>query len=253
MSALQRLTSPIFAPDEQITSGTPRAAWVLNILTVLAVVGFAVGLYMGLVYAGMDTLQGNVQRIFYFHVATFSGGFIAFGTAVVGGILYLVTRNPRWDRLSLSGIEVGFFLSLITLVTGMVWARPIWNTWWTWDPRLTLMMIMMLTYAAYFMLRSAFENGDKKRRMASVYAILAFITVIMTLVIIRVRPDTIHPAVIGSSPVNAEGGFSMTDTMTTALGINSFIFSCLITPALIWWRIRLERLHEQANHLRAQL
>jgi heme exporter protein C len=222
-------------------------------LTLAAIVGLAVGTYFGLVYAGTDALQGNVQRIFYFHVATFGGAFIAFATAVVGGIAYLVRRNLMWDRLSLAGVEVGFFLSLITLFTGMVWARPIWNTWWTWDPRLTLMVVMMLTYAAYFMLRSAFEDGDKKRRLASVYGILAFITVLMVLVIIRVRPDTIHPAVIGSSPVNAEGGFSMTDSMRSALGINSFIWSCLITPALIWWRVRLERLHERAHELRAGL
>jgi heme exporter protein C len=254
MGVLQRMSAPLFTPAEKVKRGTtPLAMWALLALSLLAVVGLVVGAWYGLVYAGADTLQGNVQRIFYFHVATFSGAFIAFGLAVVGGIAYLRTRSALWDRISLAGVEVGFFTALITLLTGMVWARPIWNTWWTWDPRLTLMMIMMLTYAAYFMLRSAFDNNDQKRRLAAVYSVLAFITVILTLVIIRVRPDTIHPAVIGSSPVNAEGGFAMTDTMRTALSVNSIVWSCFIVPALMWWRIRLERLHDRAQYLRSQL
>jgi heme exporter protein C len=171
----------------------------------------------------------------------------------VGGILYLRTRNPKWDILALAGVEVGFTLSLINLVTGMIWARPIWNTWWTWDPRLTSAAIMVLTYAAYLMLRNAIENPEQRRRFASVYGILAITTVIATLIIIRIRPDTIHPAVIGQSPQNAQGGFNMSDSMRTTLGINSFIWSVLVPATLIWYRIRLENLAERVNAMKAEL
>jgi heme exporter protein C len=236
--------------DSAVQARETRSTTLLKLLTVLTVFGFAVGTYLALVYAGTDVDQGNVQRIFYFHVSAFSGAAIAFAGAVVGGIAYLARREAKWDKLSVAGVEVGFSLSLITLFTGMVWARPIWNTWWTWDPRLTSAAIMVLTYAAYLMLRGAIENPDKRRSLASVYGILAFASVIFTFVIIRIRPDTIHPAVIGASPQNSEGGFHMTSAMVTTLAVNSIIWCCLITPTLMWWRIRLESLAERAEQLR---
>lgn len=234
-------------------SGVSPVPTLLRLLTLLAVAGIAVGAYFGLVYAATDTLQGNVQRIFYFHVSAFSAAAVGFALAVFSGIMYLIKRDVKWDRLAVAGIEAGLFLSLITLITGMVWARPIWNTWWTWDPRLTSAAIMCLTYAAYLMLRSAIDSPDKRRAIAAVYGILAFGTVAFTFIIIRVRPDTIHPTVIGSSPVNAEGGFSMTDTMKAALGVNSAIWCCLIAPALIWWRLRLEKAYARIDQMRAEV
>ncbi|MFN8530534.1 MAG: cytochrome c biogenesis protein CcsA [Anaerolineae bacterium] len=253
MNISQRLHLPHSgAADSTSAEKNSLTTLALRLLSLAAFAGLLFGLYFGLFVAGTDTMQGHVQHIFYFHVAAFSGGAVAFFGAVVGGIVYLRTRKARWDMLALAGVEVGFFLSLITLFTGMVWARPIWNTWWTWDPRLTSTAIMVLTYAAYLMLRGAIENPDKKRAMAAVYGILAFGTVVFTYAIIRIRPDTIHPTVIGSSPSNAEGGFAMTDSMKAALGINSAIWCCFITPALVWWRIRLENLHEKSDQLRIE-
>jgi heme exporter protein C len=254
MNLVQRL-STLYPAAGETTSTTiedSHAPLALRLLTAAAVAGFAVAAYFALIYAGMDTVQGNVQRIFYFHVAAFSGGACAFFTTLIAGIAYLRTRNTFWDKLALAGVEIGFSLSLITLFTGMVWARPIWNTWWTWDPRLTSAAIMVLTYAAYLMLRSGIENPDKRRSLAAVYGILAFGTVILTYAIIRIRPDTIHPTVIGASPQNAEGGFSMTSAMKAALGVNSAVWCMLITPALMWWRVRLENLVERAERLRIE-
>lgn len=254
MNISHPLPTPAAAPSLVSRSPSlPGTPFLLRILTLLAVGGLLVSAYYALVYAGTDQLQGNVQRIFYFHVAAFSGASIAFLVTVIAGIAYLRTRRVAWDRVALAGVEVGLSLSLITLVTGMVWARPIWNTWWTWDPRLTSAAIMVLVYAAYLMLRGALENPDKRRALASVYGILAFSTVIFTFAIIRIRPDTIHPAVIGASPQNAEGGFSMTDSMKSALGVASIVWCCFIAPTLMWWRIRLERMVETAEELRTQI
>ena len=251
MNLAQRLH---LAPADAASSiNTNRRDQILRILTLLAVGGFAVSVYFALVFAGTDVTQGNVQRIFYFHVSAFSAASVSLFMAVVGGVAYLRTRNPGWDRLSLAGVEVGLSLAMITLITGMVWARPTWNTWWTWDPRLTATAIMALTYAAYLMLRGAIENPDKRRLMAAVYGILAFGMVIVTFMIIRIRPDTIHPTVIGSSPQNAQGGFSMAQSMSTTLGVSSIVWCCFIAPALVWWRIRLESLYERANQLRVDL
>ena len=225
----------------------------LTILTGLTVVSLIIGLLLALVIVGRDADQGDVQRLFYIHMPSFFGAFFAFGAAVIGGIGYLRTRNLKWDVLAVSGIEVGLALSLVNLLTGAIWARPIWNTWWTWDPRLTSAAVMCLTYAAYLMLRNALENPNQRRRFAAVYGILAFATVIYTLVIIRIRPDTIHPTVIGASPTNAEGTFEATVSTAVALVPNLFIWGILIPWTLIWHRIRLQNLIERVAVRRAQL
>jgi heme exporter protein C len=237
----------------QAQSTGERRPALLMVITIIAVAGVAAGLVMSLAYAGMDVFQGDVQRLFYVHVSSFAGAFVAFGAAVVGGVLYLWKRALKWDRLALAGIEAGFALSLVNLFTGMVWARPIWNTWWTWDPRLTSAAIMVLTYAAYFMLRAGIENPDTRRRLSSVYGILAFSTVIVTFIIIRIRPDTIHPAVIGPSPQNAEGEFELSSSMLATLGFTMVVWSVFVPWALIWWRMRMETLSERVDALRARL
>jgi heme exporter protein C len=141
----------------------------------------------------------------------------------------------------------------MNLITGMVWARPIWNTWWTWDPRLTSDAIMCLTYAAYLMLRNGIENPDTSRRFASVYGILAFSTAIITLMITRIRPDTIHPVVIGANPESAQGAFGLTASISTVMSYNMVVWSVLVPWALVWWRIRLENLNQRVQALRARL
>lgn len=240
---------PLNADTPPHASARTRLLWALTFVTLISL---AVGLFTALVTAGTDSEQGHVQRIFYVHVSAFAGAFVALGVTVFAGLIYLRTRNPKWDTLALAGVEVGFALSLVNLITGSIWARPIWNTWWTWDPRLTSAAIMVLTYAAYLMLRSGIENPDTRRRFASVYGILAYSTVIITLIIIRIRPDTIHPAVIGASPQNAEGGFGLTPSMITAMTVNMVVWSVFIPLTLMWWRIRIENLAERVHAARVR-
>lgn len=228
----------------------PRTLW---ILTVCTIAGMAITLFLGLVYVGTDVTQGEVQRLFYVHMPSFFGAFTAFGATVLGGILYLTRRDVKWDSLAVAGVEVGLGLSVITLVTGSVWARPIWNTWWTWDPRLTSAAIMVLTYAAYLMLRSGIENADTRRRFASVYGIVAFTTVILTLVIIRIRPDTIHPVVVGASPQNAQGTFEATTGVVIALLPALAFYATLLPITLMWWRIRLQNFADAVEERKLQV
>jgi len=225
----------------------------LRILTIVTGLGFVITLYLALVQVGTDIQQGDVQRLFYIHMPVFFGAFTAYGTTVLAGLQFLRTRAAKWDRLAVAGVEVGLALSLINLVTGSIWARPIWNTWWTWDPRLTSAAIMVLTYAAYLMLRAGIDNPETRRRFASVYGIIAFSTVILTLIIIRIRPDTIHPAVVGASPQNAQGTFDATPGVIMAL-IPALLFYSTILPAtLMWYRVRLENKLDAVNHKKLQL
>lgn len=255
MSALSNPSNPtsdFYGNAERPAAKVKRRTGLLRTLTLITIVSFVIVTYMVLFVAGQDALQGDVQRLFYFHMPSFFGAFVAFSATVVGGIQYLRTRNIKWDALAVAGVEVGLAMSIITLVTGSIWARPIWNTWWTWDPRLTSAAVMGLTYAAYLMLRSGIENPESRRRFMSVYGILAISTVIFTLVVIRIRPDTIHPAVIGPSPANAEGGFEMAGSMGAALITNLVFWSLLLTPLLMWWRIRLENAIEHVNQRKAE-
>ncbi|GAB4315419.1 MAG: cytochrome c biogenesis protein CcsA [Phototrophicales bacterium] len=225
----------------------------LHILTGITIISVVFGLYLAFGYARTDLEQGEIQRIFYIHMPSFFGAFTAFTGTVIGGVMYLRTRHVKWDSLAVAGVEVGLMLALLNLATGAIWARPIWNTWWTWDPRLTSAAVMALTYLAYLMLRNGIENADKRRLFASVYGIVAITTVILTLMIIRIVPDTIHPAVIGPSPQNAEGVFEATPRVAAALLPNLLIWSTLVPITLMWWRIRLENKAEHVQKLRIEL
>ncbi len=227
-----------------------RALPVLTAVTALAV---ALGFVLAFVVVGPDAVQGNVQRLFYIHMPSFFGAFFAFGATVLGGVMYLRTRATKWDTLALAGVEVGLALSLVNLATGAIWARPIWNTWWTWDPRLTSAAVMALTYATYLMLRAGIENPDARRRFASVYGIIAISTVILTLVIIRIVPETIHPVVVGPSPTNAQGTFEGDAGTALALLPNLFIWGVLVPMTLMWHRIRLQNFYDHVQARKAKI
>lgn len=230
-----------------MTASTGRRLQILKIYTGLAAIGIVIGLYLALAYVGTDVYQGQVQRLFYIHFPSYFGAFVAFSATVIGGVVYLATRHAQWDTLAASAVEIGFALSLVNLVLGSIWARPTWNTWWTGDPRMMTSAIMMLICLAYLLVRLGIEDLKWRRLVASVLGIVLMGAMVVTLFVTRIRADTIHPVVIGSSPQNAQGGFSMTDTMTLTLMVNLFVWGFLITPVLIWWRIRLENIAVQVE------
>ena len=233
-----------------VMSTARRTGW-LWAMTAASAGGFALGLYMMLAVAGTDALQGDVQRLFYFHLSSFTGAFLAFVVGVAGGAAYLVTRAAKWDRLSLSAVEVGFALALMNVLLGSIWARPTWNTWWTaQDPRMVSSAIMMLTCAAYLMLRQSIENPDRRRTFAALLVMVLLGTALATALITRFRGDTIHPVVIGASPQNRSAGVEMAGSMTLTLVVNLIAWTFLMTPALIGWRLRLENLREQISRSR---
>ena len=224
--------------------------WLLRILTAVTGLGFAATLVLGLFVVGTDIQQGEIQRIFYLHMPAFFGAFSAFSATVVGGVMYLWRKSDAWDRIALAGVEIGLAFALINLLTGSIWARPIWNTWWTWDPRLTSAAVMCLTYAAYLMLRAGIEDAGRRRAFMSVYGIFAFVSVLITLFIIRIVPETIHPVIVGASPQNAQGSFEATGGVALALVPSLLLWLTLMPITLMWHRVRLERRLEAANLLK---
>jgi heme exporter protein C len=218
-------------------------------LTALTIIGVGFGLMLALTFARTDAIQGDVQRIFYLHMAAFPGALLAFGLTALGSLFYLLTRQARWDTLAHAGVEVGLVLATINLFTGMIWSRPIWNTWWTWEPRLTWEAIMILTYAAYLMFHQSIENIETRRRFASIYGLLAITTAVMTLVIVRLRTDTLFPPAAAQDFLGRALDLSSRASLT--LDVNLLVWGVLMPVTLIWHRIRLENLREQVEMLKA--
>ncbi len=235
---------------------SPGRTRFLNMLTVATAISMALALGLALFYASTDQVQGDVQRIFYVHVSAFTGGATAFFVTVIAGIAYLRTRAPKWDRLAVASVEIGLPLVTVTLLTGMIWAKPIWNTWWTSDdPRLNSMAVMWLLYAAYLTLRGAVENPERRMRYAAIYGILAFVSVIYVFFVIRFRTDTLHPVVFGPSPVEstAKGTFGVKDPrLVLTISVGSIAWM-LLAFTLMWHRLRMENTAEHVRVLKARV
>lgn len=223
----------------------PRLLSTLDAITATLFVA-AVG--MVFFYAPTEAVMGNVQRVFYFHVATAWVGMLGFLVSAAAGVIYLVKGERTWDIVGLAAVEISVVFLLIAIVSGSIWARPAWGTWWTWDPRLTTATVMELVYAAYLMLRAGIEDPDRRARFGAVYAIVAFVSVPLTFISIRIW-RTIHPVVIGGSDPSAEGGFSMTPKMLQTFLFSLFVFSVLFVD-LIWHRIRIGKLADRVEQLR---
>lgn len=223
----------------------------LKILTVVTVLMLAAATLMVILYAPLEAVMGQVQKVFYFHVASGWTGMLGFFVAFVAGIVYLITHKRIWDIVGVAGVEIGLVFMLICIITGSIWARPIWNTWWTWDPRLTTATIMELVYAAYLMLRQGVEDPDRRARFGAVYAIIGFLSVPLTFFSIRIF-RTIHPVVIGGGDSDATGSFDMTAKMLQTFMFSLATFSVLFVT-LLWHRIRMGKFADQLEQLKMKL
>ncbi len=128
-------------------------------------------------YAPVERTMGIVQKIFYYHVPSAWVAFLAFGVVFVCSIMYLTSKDKKWDLYAKSSVEIGVLFALIVLITGPIWARPIWGVWWTWEPRLTTTLILFLIYVAYLLLRIFSGNTDRTAKFAAVLGIVGFIDV----------------------------------------------------------------------------
>ncbi len=152
--------------------------WALRVaaLGLLAALMIA-NLYLIFIWAPTDAILGEVQRIFYFHVPIAWVAFLSFFIVFVSSIMYLWKRSLHWDALAHSAAEIGVVFATLILITGIIWARPVWGVWWTWEPRLTTSLILWLIYVAYLMLRSYAPSRSQGATFAAVLGIVGFIDV----------------------------------------------------------------------------
>ena len=225
----------------------PRTLSILDGIT-----GILIFVATGLVffYAPVEVMMGAVQKVFYFHVATAWVGMLGFLVAAIAGIVYLRKGDLDWDIVGFSAVEISLIFFLTAIILGSIWARPVWNTWWTWEPRLTTAAIVELIYAAYLLLRQGVDEPERKARFSAIYAIFGFISVPITFLSIRLV-RTIHPVVIGTTEAASQGGFNMDSPMKFTFFFSLAAFSVFFAD-LLWHRIRLGKLQAEVEKKRIE-
>jgi heme exporter protein C len=200
-------------------------------MRILIGVGFLLmmaSLYMIFIYVPNEANMGAVQRIFYFHVPLAWLAFVAFFIVFVCSMGYLRTRNPRWDRVASSSAEVGIIFTTLFLISGSIWAKPIWGVWWTWEPRLTSALVLWLIYIAYLLIRSYVSNKEQGARFSAVVGIVGFLDVPIVALAISLWPTNHPPALV------FEGGLapSMLATLLVSIAAFSVLFTILLFQKL---------------------
>jgi heme exporter protein C len=180
-------------------------------------------LFMVFDYVPPEAEQGIVQLIFYFHVPLAWVAFASFGLVAIAGIFYLWLGDQLWDDLGYAAAESGMVFCTLMIVSGSIWARPIWSTWWTWDSRLTTTFILWLMYVGYLMLRASAGDTPQVARFAAVLGIVAALDVPIVIASVRLW-RTIHPAVL----VTRQGGHGLEDPrMVATLLVSLAAFTAL--------------------------
>jgi heme exporter protein C len=199
------------------------------ILAVLTAAFLGYGFYEALWVAPTDQIQGDVYRIIYYHVPSAWTAFVFLAVNFVASIVYLVRRNLKADAVAVSAAEVGLVFCTVVLVTGPIWARPVWGIWWTWDWRLTSTLVMWLIYISYLVLRR-FSSGGQTAVLAAALAIFGGLDIPLVYFSIWFF-RTQHP-----QPVIGDGG-SIDPSMLHVWLINWGAFLCY-GALVFWWRYR---------------
>ncbi len=181
-------------------------------------------------YAPVEQTMGLVQKIFYLHMPLAWWALVCFFTVFAASIGYLLQRRPAYDILAGAAAELGVVFSGLALLTGSLWARAAWNTWWTWDPRLSTTLIMWFIYAAYLILRGSELGGERRRTLCAVLGIVAFLDVPLVFLSARLW-RSIHPAVLAS----AEGGLEPEMLTTVLVGLGAW---GVFVVTIVWLRWR---------------
>jgi len=230
----------------QTASGTGRG-W-SSYLAVLGGLLMLVDLYLVFMVAPTDAVLGHVQRVFYFHVPIAIMSFLAFFGVFIASIGFLVKRNRRWDSVAHASAEVGVVFVTLALLSGVIWARPVWGVWWTWEPRLTTTLILWLIYVAYLMLRSYAPNKAQGALYAAAVGIVGFVDVPIVYYSVQWW-RSIHPApVVG--PL-AEAG-ALEPVMLWVL-LFSFLTFLVLFLYLVAERVSLRNAEDRLTDLRFRL
>jgi heme exporter protein C len=209
-----------------------------RVLAWLAGAALMASAILSLVASPPDADQGDLVRLMYIHVPAAWVAYMAFGVVFAGSVAYLVTKRSRWDRIAAASAEIGVLFTALTIVLGSIWAKPVWGTWWTWDPRLTTTAILLLIYVGYLAIRRLPDNPARRARWAAVVGIVGFVDVPIVHLSVRWW-RSLHQA-----PARLLGIPDVTAMMGAALGIGFLAFT-LVYLYLLTVRLRVGRLEER--------
>lgn len=184
-------------------------------------------------YAPVEAQMGVVQKIVYVHVPSATVTLMAFGLTFAASIAFLTTRQWVWDAIAASSCELGLVFATVVMVTGPLWARSAWNTWWTWEPRLTTFLILWILYAGYHVVRSSIRSSSK-RTVSSILGIVLFVNLPVVWMSIQWWRGSLHPRNV-----------TMTGEMRTTLLLSMAAWMVFFAAALLT-RLRLEWIREEA-------
>lgn len=203
--------------------------------------------YAALYIAPEEATMHEIQRIFYFHVSAWVATFTAFTIVFISNIAYLTTRGQRWDNLGVSAAEVGIACCSIGLITGPLWAKPVWGIWWTWDARLTTTFIMWVMYICYLMLRGLLEDPRHRATLSSVFGIFAFLDVPLVYMSNRLW-RTQHP-----QPVFFGGPNSGINPVMAKVFLLCMVAVLVVMIPVLVDRYRIESMRREVEELRQEI
>ena len=205
----------------------------------LALASIIASAAMSLLVAPPDAEQGNVQRLMYVHVPSAWLAYLAFAVVFVSSLGYLISRRIRWDRLAAASAEVGVLFTALTIALGALWGKPVWGTWWTWDPRLTTTAVLLLIYAGYLAVRRLPDSPARRARWSAVVGVVGFLDVpVVHLSVVWWRSLHQEPTVVRL------GGPTIAPVMLAALLVAVFAFTVLYLY-LVTFRMRVGRLEDR--------
>ena len=232
-------------PGEYVS---PRQGWRLaprSVLGIVAAILLIVDLYLIFAVAPTDANLGNVQRALYIHVPIAIISLLAFIVVFIGSVMYLRKRNGRWDNMAVAAGEVGFVFVSLALITGILWAKPVWNVWWTWEPRLTLTLVLWLIYVGYLMVRAFTPDRSRAAVFSAVVGIIGSVDAFIVYFAVQWWRSIHPPQVVG--PL-AESG-SLSGTMNMVLMV-SFVAFLLFTVWLILERMATLSTEDELGRIR---
>ncbi len=202
--------------------------------------------YLAFHYAPVEKSMGIIQKIFYLHLPSALSSFVAFGICFYANLMYVFKRQPKWDWLGASAAEVGLAFISVVLVTGPIWAHPVWGIWWTWSPRLTLTFVLGLLYVSYLLLRSMIEEPDKRALFSALFGVFAFLDVPLVYFSIRWWRDQ-HP-----TPVIMGGPGSGLDPRMRVSYLLVWVAFTGLLILLLSARYKLEAMRASVEELRRE-
>lgn len=211
-----------------------------RVLGLAALAALAASAVLSLAVAPPDAVQGEVQRLMYVHVPAAWLAYLSFLVVFVASIAYLRTKRTRWDRVAAASAEIGVLFTALAIALGALWGKPVWGTWWTWDPRLTTTAVLLLIYLGYLSVRRITDAPSRRARWSAVVGVVGFVDVpIVHLSVVWWRSLHQGPTLLRLG--GPEIGGSMLAALLVAVGAFTLVYAYLMAL-----RLRVGRLEERA-------